>query len=130
MDFSNIKLTSAEAKLFYLETETEKKYISVSLWYCREDYSHYKNRRGYFVTVYPEAAERKEYNGVFYWVNSSDCFSGFKFFCGEIKRDSQKAFNNALAVANDVLPELLADVCRKNNINLNNDFSFVQEAVK
>lgn len=130
MDFSNIKLTSTKAKLFYYETETEKKYISVSLWYCKEDYNSYKNRRGYFLTVRPEEAKRDycEFIKKYYWISSSICFSGFKFFCGEIKRDSQKAFNNALAVANDVLPELLADVCRKNNIVFENDFSFVEEA--
>jgi hypothetical protein len=122
-------LTSGKAEIIYSSDENSRKYISVSVSYVKDDYNGFKNRRGYWLNVHPEEA-RREYCDIiksFYWQIEFMAFSGYRFFLGEIKRDSKKAFSDALKVASENLPGLVFDVCRKNNIVLPANWELVNK---
>lgn len=105
-------------KKSYLQIKNkENHYLKVEIYYYIGGYNYatYKHEsRGYYVSVTP--IERVNHEG--YSTESYACFSGYKALLKEVARKSNKAVQEALKLAENVINEIVEVLCNKNGFEL------------
>ena len=100
----------------YIELKNPGKYathLRIELFYDLGGYNYFTGRqtpRGYYLSVSPVAREG--------YMESFTAFSGIKQLVKAVARKSEKAYTTAAESVNDLLPDLIAAVCEKNNIEV------------
>jgi hypothetical protein len=103
----------------YIKTKESNKEIKVTLTYQKGGINHWhgtEEKRGYYVGIQPVEVQTMD-NGV--QIESFMMFSGVKRLVHEVKRQSDKGYNEALAKSEEVEKELIEYICNKNGIELN-----------
>lgn len=94
----------------YIKLEGKSQELKVQVFYAKGgmNYFNYKTEpRGYWVSIQPVNVDRNE-NGVVW--ESFDMFSGYKVFLLEVKRKSDKAYKQAIELAESKIPEMVERV--------------------
>ena len=102
----------------YIKTSEEGKELKVTLTYQKGGYNHFhgtEEKRGYYVGIQPIEIQRMD-NGV--QIESFMMFSGVKRLVHEVKRQSDKGYNEALAKSEGVEKELIEYICNKNGLSI------------
>lgn len=100
----------------YEQIENSKTELKIHVYYHLGGMNYFTSKvdpRGYYVSITPVEIERKE-NGIL--IESYSLFSGARMLLKETKRKSDKAYNEALQIAEIKLPELKEYVFKSNNI--------------
>lgn len=96
---------------------TENKFVKFQLVYSKGGMNYYNGKvekRGYWVTV--SVVEKETINGItIESVTLHSAASGFKRFLLEVKRDSQKSYDQAVSIAETMRIELVDKIL--NSIN-------------
>lgn len=104
----------------YLKTDKENTFIKLEVKYSKGGtalFTHKVEKRGYYIHISPVFRETDERGVTF---EKYTAFSGYKQNLKEIKRDSDKAYNEALILANSLKSELINLVLTENNLTLLN----------
>ena len=102
----------------YLEIKNPTKDLNalrVEVYYNKGGYNlwtYKEEKRGYYASVMPVCR-----NG---FMESYTCFTGVKQLIKEVNRKSEKAYNDAINAAGDVIEKLIDYVCTEYNIEVLN----------
>ena len=91
-------------------------FIKIEVYYHLGGMNYFTGRaenRGYYISVSPVYK-----NGI---TESYTSFTGIKQCIKTVSRKSEKAYNDAVNAAPDVLPDLIDIVCIKNNIEVDRE---------
>lgn len=91
-------------------------FLKIEVYYSLGGMNYFTGRaenRGYYISVSPVYR-----NGI---TESYTSFTGIKHCLSTVSRKSEKAYNNALTIAPEILPTLINFVCSKNNIIVERD---------
>lgn len=91
-------------------------FLKIEIYYSLGGMNYFTGRaenRGYYISVSPVYK-----NGI---TESYTSFTGIKHCLNTVSRKSEKAYNNALTIAPEILHTLVNAVCAKNNINVERD---------
>lgn len=91
-------------------------FLKIEIYYHLGGMNYFTGRaenRGYYISVSPVYK-----SGI---MESYTSFTGIKQCISTVSRKSEKAYNNALTIAPEMLPELIEIVCIKNNIQVNSE---------
>ena len=94
----------------YYKTDKENTFIKVELFYELGGFNYFTYKtdsRGYYISVRPVV--REERNG--YTSESFNVMQGYKKLMKEVKRKSEKAFNEALNLSEGIEKEIVDVVC-------------------
>jgi hypothetical protein len=105
----------------YLKTNKENTFIKLEVKYSKGGtalFTHKIEKRGYYIHISPVFRETDDRGVTF---EKYTAFSGYKQNLKEIKRDSEKAYNEAVILANNFQNELINLVLSENNLTLLNN---------
>lgn len=100
----------------YLNTNKENTFIKLEVKYSKGGtamFTHKIEKRGYYLHVSPVIRENRENNII---IEMYTAFSGYKQLLNELKRDSPKAYNEAIILKQNYLSGILDILEKENNI--------------
>lgn len=104
----------------YLNTSKENTFIKIQVKYTKGGtalFTHKVEKRGYYLHVSPVLRETDDRGITF---EKYTAFSGYKQNLNEVKRDSEKAYNEALILKDNFLLQLLELLSNELNITILN----------
>ncbi len=104
----------------YIETNKENTFIKVEVKYSKGGtalFTHKIEKRGYYIHISPVYRETDDRGVIF---EKYTAFSGYKQNLKEIKRDSNKAYDEAVILASSIQNELINLVLSENNLTFLN----------